>query len=153
MSEQMEAFKKQLKTNGLKVTTQRTAVIEALAKRPGEHLTVEQVFEIVRKSNPEIGLATVYRTLQSLSEIRLVEKFNLDDGYVRYEMRSECDELPGKHHHHHLICTECGRIMSFEGDLLEDLEKTIFCAMDFEVTDHEVKLYGRCSECRKHYHL
>ena len=81
-----ENFKEILKSHGLKVTNQRVLLLEALSKHKGEHLTPEEIYEIVKEEHPEIGLATVYRTIQLLCQLELVEKVVLVDGIVRYEM-------------------------------------------------------------------
>lgn len=140
-----EEFKTLLKQNGLKVTTQRLAILEVLKNRPEEHLTAEQIYEGVKQNYPEIGLATVYRTIQVLSDLNLIDKLNLDEGYVRYEISRSAKKT---HHHHHLICLECGGVFAFRDDLLENLEKRIEETMGFAVSDHEVKLYGQCMSCR-----
>lgn len=141
-----EEFKQLLKEKGLKITTQRLMVLEALASCPDRHLTAEEIYEIVKVDYPEIGLATVYRTIQLLIDLHLVDKINLDDGFVRYEIGS-VNAKNTKHRHHHLICLECGKVISFQDDLLEGLEKKILETTGFRVMDHEVKLYGRCVEC------
>ncbi len=146
MPNNQEQFKALLRTNGLKVTNQRIAILEVLNNRPGKHLTAEEIYDYVRKKFPDIGLATVYRTIQLLSELNLIDKLNLDDGYVRYEIGSRNQE-ESSHHHHHLICLECGNIYAFQDDLLENLENRIKEILGFEVTDHEVKLYGHCKKC------
>lgn len=146
MPENGEQFKNLLRQNGLKVTTQRIAILEVLNNRPGKHLTAEEIYDYVKKKYPDIGIATVYRTIQVLSELSLIDKLNLDDGYVRYEINKKGKE-DSCHHHHHLICTECGNVYAFQDDLLEALEKRIMDTMGFEVFDHEVKLYGRCKKC------
>jgi Fur family ferric uptake transcriptional regulator len=147
MPENQEQFKNLLKQNGLKVTTQRVAILEVLNNRPGKHLTAEEIYDYVKKKYPEIGLATVYRTIQLLSELNVIDKLNLDDGYVRYEIGRKNQEETG-HHHHHLICLDCGNIYAFQDDLLETLEDRINEALGFQVVDHEVKLYGHCKKCR-----
>lgn len=146
MAVDREQFKRLLKDHGLKVTTQRLLVLEALSAGPDQHMTAEEIYELVKVDYPEIGLATVYRTIQILLELHLVDKINLDDGYVRYEIGSAKAER-AKHHHHHLICLDCGKVISFEDDLLEGLESKIHDTMGFKVMDHEVKLYGYCKEC------
>lgn len=147
MPDKKERFKHLLRENGLKVTSQRILILEVLEKRPDKHLTAEEIYELVQKKNPDIGLATVYRTIQLLSELNLIEKLTIGDGHVRYEIGKQ-DQSDNVHRHHHLICISCDKILSFEEDLLEQLEKTIEDTMDFEVVDHEVKLYGYCIECR-----
>ncbi|HHX54871.1 MAG TPA: transcriptional repressor [Clostridiales bacterium] len=148
MPDKKERFKHLLRENGLKVTSQRILILEVLEKRPDKHLTAEEIYELVQKKNPDIGLATVYRTIQLLSELNLIDKLDIGDGHVRYEIGKQ-DKSDNLHRHHHLICLNCNKIISFEGDLLEQLENTIENTMDFEVLDHEVKLYGRCKECRE----
>ena len=143
-----EQFKRILKENGLKVTRQRLVVLEAISSCPEEHLSADEIFALVKVDCPEIGLATVYRTIQLLSELHLIDRINFDDGYVRYEMGSAFDREQ-KHHHHHLICSNCGRVISFQDDLLEELEEKIARTTGFEVVDHEVKLYGHCKDCRR----
>lgn len=139
-------FRQLLKDKGLKVTRQRLTVLEAIASRPEEHLTAEEIFALVKVDCPDIGLATVYRTIQLLSELHLVDRINFDDGFVRYEMGS-VPERSQKHRHHHLICMKCGKVISFQDDLLEGLEAKIAATTGFYVVNHEVKLYGYCVEC------
>ena len=124
MTLNQEAFKKILKEQGLKVTNQRLLVLEVLEKHRGEHMTAEDIYELVKVDYPEIGLATVYRTVQLLLELQLVDRINLDDG-----------------------CKSCGKVWSFEDDLLEELESYIERKTDFHVLDHELKFYGQCKEC------
>ncbi len=151
MPDKQERFKTLLKQNGLKVTMQRITILEALESRPDKHLTAEEIYECVKKKNPDIGLATVYRTIQLLAELNLIDKLDLGDGYARYEIgRKGCHD--SSHHHHHLICLGCGNVFTFQGDLLETLEDSIQKAMDFEVVDHEVKLFGYCKDCRDEEH-
>ena len=138
--------KKLLKEKGLKVTAQRLAVLETVASRPEEHLTAEEIFTLVKVSCPDIGLATVYRTIQLLNELGLIDRISFDDGAVRYEIGSAPDREQ-KHRHHHLICRRCGRGFSFQEDLLEELEAKITATTGFAVVNHEVKLYGYCKEC------
>jgi Fur family ferric uptake transcriptional regulator len=82
-----------------------------------------------------------------LSELDVIDKLNLDDGYVRYEIGRKNKE-EACHHHHHLICLDCGNIYAFQDDLLETLEDRIRNTLGFQVVDHEVKLYGHCKKCR-----
>ena len=146
MAVEEDRFKQLIKDKGLKVTRQRLAVLEAIASCPKEHLTAEEIFELVKVDCPEIGLATVYRTIQLLNGLHLIDRVNFDDGFVRYEMGSAL-EGTGKHRHHHLICIKCGRVISFQDDLLEELEGKIAATTGFRVVNHEVKLYGYCVEC------
>ena len=146
MAVERERFIQLLREKGLKVTNQRLLVLEAIASCPDKHLAAEEIFELVKNSYPEIGLATVYRTIQLLNELHLIDRINFDDGFVRYEMGRDytCEQ---KHHHHHLICRKCRKVISFQDDLLEELEAKITDTVGFYVVDHDVKLYGYCVEC------
>ena len=148
MSDSQEKFKKLLKEKGLKVTWQRLQVLEVLATRRDTHMAVEDIYDLVREAHPEVGLATVYRTVQLLLEMQLVDRIHLDDGCVRYEIGHLFDG-DGKHSHHHLICKKCGKVLAFEDDLLEELENHIEEATGFQIFDHELKFYGQCRECSK----
>lgn len=147
MPNNQQDFRDVLRQNGLKVTTQRVAILEVLQQRPGKHLTAEEIYECVKARYPEIGLATVYRTIQMLSELHLIDKLNLDEGYARYEIGS-FEEEDNLHHHHHLICLKCGQVLAFEDDLLETLENRIQELMNFKVINHEVKMVGYCKNCQ-----
>lgn len=139
-----EKFKALLKTKGLKVTVQRLAVLNILKERDDEHLTAEEIYDLVKKNHPEIGLATVYRTIQLLSDMGIIDKLSLDDGFTRYEMGKS---LSSGHRHHHLICLSCNKIFSFEKDFMEPLENEIEKVTGFRVVNHEAKLFGYCKEC------
>jgi Fur family ferric uptake transcriptional regulator len=141
-----ELLKEKLRNQGLKVTQQRLLVLQTLAAQSGRHMTAEDIYELIRGNYPEIGLATVYRTLQLLLEMQLVDRINLDDGCVRYEI-GHLFEGDTKHNHHHLICRVCGRVLPFEDDLLEELEDHIETDTGFHVLDHQLKFYGLCKEC------
>ena len=148
MSISKEKFKEMLREKGLKVTNQRILVLEVLADHRDKHLTAEDIYELVREDYPEIGLATIYRTVQLLLEMQLVDRINLDDGCARYEI-GEFFDGEERHHHHHLICRTCGKIIPFKDDLLENLEDKIEETTGFHVLDNELKFYGQCKECQK----
>lgn len=142
-----EKVKDLLREKGLKVTSQRLMVLNILSTHGDEHLTVEEIYDLAKEESPEIGLATIYRTVQVLLELHVIEKVTFDDGFARYELNGE--ETGSGHRHHHAICTQCGKVYFLETDLLDTLEKQVFKSLGFEVTDHEVKLYGLCSACRR----
>lgn len=140
-----DAFREMLKEKGLKVTQQRLLVLGIMAGHPGEHLTAEEIYDLAKQSCPEIGLATIYRTVQVLVELHIIDRVSFDDGYARYELG---EEKEAKHRHHHAICKSCGKVLSFEDDLLDALEAALYDRIGFTVADHEVKLFGYCKECK-----
>lgn len=136
-------LKDKLKEKGLKLTPQRRSILDVIVENKGNHLSTEEIYEIVKKRCPEIGLATVYRTMQMFDEADMVYKHNFNDGRSRYELNLNED-----HQHHHLICTKCGRVVEVEEDLLEQLEHEIEKKYNFEVVNHNVKFYGYCRICK-----
>ncbi|GAB6087909.1 Fur family transcriptional regulator [Alkaliphilus crotonatoxidans] len=143
MESLMENLKERLKDLGLKLTPQRRATLEVIFNNQGEHLNTEEIYDLVKEKCPEIGLATVYRTLQLLDEMGLISKINLDDGCSRYEFNHHEDD----HQHHHLICQNCGAIIEVKIDLLDQLEEEIEKVYHFKIKDHKVKFFGTCSQC------
>ena len=146
-----ELLKQRLKEKGLKVTHQRILVLSVLEQNSGRHMTAEDIYELVSQDYPEIGLATVYRTMQLLWDMQLVDRINLDDGCVRYEI-GHLIKGDMQHNHHHLICRKCNKVIPFTDDLLDDLEDHIEKVTGFHVLDHELKFYGFCRECREKQH-
>ncbi|WP_138203208.1 Fur family transcriptional regulator [Haloimpatiens lingqiaonensis] len=139
----MEKLKIDLKNKGYKLTPQRRAVVSIIIDNEGKHLTAEEIYDLVKEQCPEIGLATVYRTVQLLEQLGVISKLELDDGCARYELVHE-DE---NHKHHHLICTKCGKVTEVKDDLLEDLEGKIEETYKFKIYDHSLKFYGLCRNC------
>ena len=101
-------LKEKLKEKGLKVTHQRLLVLSVLEENSGSHMTAEDIYDLVSEDYPEIGLATVYRTLQLLWDMQLVDRINFGDGCVRYEIGHLLNGET-KHNHHHLICKNVTR--------------------------------------------
>lgn len=134
---------KKMKLKGYKLTPQRKTIIDAIFNNNCDslHLSAEEIYDIVKINFPDIGLATVYRTLIVLDELKIISKINFDDGCDRYEMIAE------KHQHHHLICKKCGKVIEVSEDLLEKLEKTVEKNYEFKIIDHNVKIYGLCKKC------
>ncbi|MCX7923367.1 MAG: transcriptional repressor [Clostridia bacterium] len=143
MESKSTSFKEILKEKGYKLTSQRQAVLDVITQHEGEHLSTEEIYELVKVNYPDIGLATVYRTLLLFDRMDLVYKMDLDDGCNRYELNNHKED----HRHHHLICTNCGSIQEVQEDLLDSLEEQIAKNNNFIVKDHKVKFYGYCGAC------
>lgn len=128
---------------GLRSTGQRRVIIERFFEGKG-HVSIDELLEIVRRSHPHVGYATVYRTMKLLTASGIAHEHHFGDGLARYEP-AEDDA-----HHDHLICVECGRIQEFEEPLIEELQQRIAQRYDFEIVDHKHELYGVCNNdaCR-----
>jgi Fur family ferric uptake transcriptional regulator len=143
----VDNLKNILGDKGFKMTNQRKVIFEILAENSDEHLSPEEIYDLIKDRYPEMGLATIYRSLQIFEEIGLVYKLNFGDGRYRYELLPS-DEDNG-HQHHHLVCNNCGKIIEVKEDLMNSLEETIEKQYNFEIKDHIVKFTGICSQCRK----
>ena len=144
MYDGMIRFKSLLRENGYKLTSQRRSTLEVLLNNRGKHMSTEEIFTEIKKTNPEIGLATVYRTMLLLEDLGILIKHNFEDGRNRYEL-SHPDE---DHDHHHLICLKCGQVSEVEEDLLDSLEEIIDRKHGFKVVNHKVKFFGYCTSCQ-----
>jgi Fur family transcriptional regulator, ferric uptake regulator len=140
----IESLKDKLKEKGYKLTPQRRATLDTIMENKGKHLSTEEIYDMVKDKCPEIGLATVYRTLQLLDELDIISKINFDDGCSRYELNTHEDD----HQHHHLICLKCGDVIEVEVDLMDALEEEIEKNYEFNISDHKVKFFGYCSKCK-----
>ncbi len=136
---------------GYRITIARQAILDTLSKTE-KHLSAEDIFFAVHKDYPNIGLTTVYRTLELLVQMGLLCKYDFGDGRARYEL---AEGPKGKLHHHHLVCTECGRVIDYtdfideELELLRKTEKGLSEKHNFEIKGHLIQFYGICDLCRK----
>ena len=147
MVDKASNFKEKLREKGYKMTSQRQAVLDVIIEHEGEHLSPEEIYTLVKENNPDIGLATVYRTLILLNDMELIYKLDLDGDCSRYELNRHKED----HRHHHLICVKCGSVEGVEEDLLGSLEEQILRKNGFIVKDHRVKFYGYCRRCRERF--
>ena len=134
---------------GYRLTLGREAILDALSKAEG-HLSAEDIYMEIHSKCPNVGLTTVYRTLDVLSNLGMVYKFDFGDGRARYEF---AEGPKGVHHHHHLVCTECHKIIDYtdfiddEVELLNQTEKGLGKKYKFRITNHLIQFYGVCQEC------
>jgi Fur family ferric uptake transcriptional regulator len=133
--------KKIIRDLGLKVTAQRLDILEAVRSGPS-HFTAQEIFEAVTATSPDIGFATVYRFLRTLSERRFVTEVRMGGMPARYEWAA-------KQHHDHLTCSSCARIVEFENPEIERLQERVAKQHGFHLTTHVLELYGICPDCRK----
>ncbi|QER41920.1 transcriptional repressor [Thermodesulfobacterium sp. TA1] len=132
---------------GVRKTQAREALIELLSQTEG-HLTAEEIFWKLKEVLPGIGLATVYRTLELLTQLGLVKKLDFQEGKARFEFIK-----PEERDHHHLICKNCGKIFNYtpseEYQTLKELTEKIKKEFGFMVDTLEIQAYGLCKDCQK----
>lgn len=143
MENVIENIKSILKNKNYKLTSQRLEIINVLLERPDDHLNSEEIYEIIKKTNENIGLATIYRNLKLFCELGVLTELDVGDGSARYDLNFDDDS----HQHHHLICKKCGKIIEVRGDYLDELEEMIEKKYNFKITNHKLKFYGVCLDC------
>lgn len=121
----------------LKQTKQRRTVVEHFLLL-NTHVAAESLHESVREAGHNIGLATIYRTLNLLEDAGLADQKQFGDGRAVYEIRA-----PGEHHDH-IICTDCGVVIEFENDEIERLQERVAKQHEMQLTSHRLDLFGRC---------
>jgi Fur family transcriptional regulator, ferric uptake regulator len=137
---------------GYRLTAPREAILAVLSQT-SEHLSAEEIYMAVHKTYPAIGLTTIYRTLELLVQIGIVVRFDFGDKRARYELAEGMQG--GKPHHHHLLCTSCGRIVDYsdfmneEKELLGQTEKGLSKKFNFKITNHLIQFYGLCDKCQR----
>ncbi len=119
----------------------RAAVVELLAAQSC-CLSAQEIADRLRASGTKVGLASVYRALDLLHGMELVQRVDLGDGEMRYE-----PILPGGEHHHHAVCDRCGRVTAFEDERLEGALEQLAGRLKHSVSAHEVVLHGACRRC------
>lgn len=139
----LSSFKELLKNNSLKFTRQREVVLKTLYEK-NDHFTPEDLYIYLKSTYPElnIGIATVYRTLNLLEESHMVTS-------ISFGVAGKKFELANKPHHDHMICKSCGLIIEFQNDKIEELQNEIALANKFTITSHLMQLRGLCEKCSK----
>src|SRR6476619_7376021 len=145
-TDRFAAFKHALKERSLKATSQRDDIARVFFGN-NRHISVEELYREVKQVNPRVGYATVYRTVRLLRECGLAAERHFHDGEARFENVEE------EHHHDHLICERCGRIVEFANDTIERLQEQVAQKLGFVITRHKMELYGVCAECRSGRHV
>ena len=136
-----ESATRALSESGHRAGGARAAVVEALAKQSC-CLSAREIADELRGTGTKVGLASVYRALDLLHEMTLVQRVDLGDGGLRYE-----PILPGGEHHHHAVCDSCGNVTAFEDDRLEaDLER-LAKRLSHSIEAHELVIHGACGRC------
>jgi Fur family ferric uptake transcriptional regulator len=133
------ALKDHLARHQLKLTRQREQILTVFLQN--EHITAEQMYRLLAKKDPHIGLATIYRTLNLFCEAGLAQARH-------FGSQTQYDNVAHKGHHDHLICTGCGKIVEFENEDIERLQEQVASRNGFAIKTHKLELYGLCSHCR-----
>jgi len=134
--------RKLLNTAGLRNTTQRTLILDIIRRGQGGHLDADEVHRQAKRKQPPLSLSTVYRTLQKLKGLGLIEELHFTEQHHHYEIKPRT-------HHHHLECLGCGKITEFKYPLAQLVKKKVSKAKDFDITGSEVRMTGYCADCQE----
>jgi Fur family ferric uptake transcriptional regulator len=128
---------------GYRSSGARAEVIDGLAEL-GCSVTAREIADLLREKGSGVGLASIYRTLDLLDRLRLVQRFEVGEGVARYEPAH-----PGGDHHHHIVCDTCGKVEAFEDEGLEQAIHSLSDRVSFGVAAHDVTLHGECPTCHQ----
>ncbi|OGF53430.1 MAG: hypothetical protein A2452_06365 [Candidatus Firestonebacteria bacterium RIFOXYC2_FULL_39_67] len=135
-------FNKYIRDNNMKHSEQRENILEIFLGIE-KHVTVEELYKIVKEKLPAVGYATIYRTVKLFCGSGLCCELKLEDGRTRFE------HLHGHEHHDHLICEKCGRFVEVVDNGIEKLQEKLARANGFVLKKHRLQLYGLCEKCRR----
>ena len=138
---------KALKNAGLKVTLPRLKILEVLQDPECHHVSAEDLFKKLIDIGEEIGLATVYRVLNQFDDAGIVTRHNFEGGKSVFELTQQ-------HHHDHLICLDCGKVIEFTDDAIEVRQRNIAERHGIKLSNHSLYLYGHCAagNCKEDSH-
>lgn len=134
-------FGRYLKNEGLLNSQPRNQILEIFLKTE-EHPTINDLYDRVRKKHPEIGLATVYRTMKIICDAGLARQTDFGDGRKRFEHKYQ------HQHHDHLICLQCGRIIEVVSPKIEKLQDILAKKHNFTPVRHRMQIFGTCKSCK-----
>ena len=140
MEKERKIFREFLKRRNLKLTRQREEILDAFLSTD-RHLTVEDLYYILRKKNPTIGHSTVFRTLKLLCESGLAREVDLGERKKYYEHKY------GHQHHDHLVCVKCGKLIEVMDPEIERLQELLCKKFNFLPQRHKLDIFGICEEC------
>ncbi|MBK7994147.1 MAG: transcriptional repressor [Blastocatellia bacterium] len=142
MSKEKEIFHEHLKRSRLKRTEQRDLILDVFIDTEG-HVSVEELYDLVKKKDSSVGFTTVYRTMKLMTEAGLAHEVRFTDGRARYE--HEYDHQ----HHDHLICNQCDSVIEFYNPEIEKLQEEIARQYKFQIQDHSHRMFGICFNCQE----
>ncbi|TFG76317.1 MAG: transcriptional repressor [Thermodesulfobacteriales bacterium] len=138
--EKSKEIKSMFHDKGFKCTPQRLAVLKVL-QDTSAYLSINTIHLKVKEFLPDTGLATVYRSLETLVDLNLVVKVHLEDGCHSYVIAPEG-------HRHPIVCTDCNKVIEFAEFPLDDLSKQISEDTGVQIKTHFLQLFGKCKECQ-----
>ena len=137
----MNASRRKLNNAGRRFTHQRALIMDIIRQGRG-HLDADEIFLRAREMEPRLSLSTVYRTLQMLKELDIVDELHFGENHHHYEVKPTQE-------HHHLVCLGCGRVIEFDYPLSRYLKREVPALKDFDIDETEIRVAGYCKQCRR----
>lgn len=138
-----EAILDAFKQKGLRITTPRRTLALLLSETIGTDFTVEELWDMVLKREPAVGRATVFRAVEILQELQLLDRIEFADGSHRFRFCHEAGQ-----HHHHITCSGCGKVTAVQTCLSVEQIAAVANMADFAIEGHRLEFFGRCAKCR-----
>ena len=129
----------ELRKLGLKVTLPRMKILEILETSETRHMSAEDVYKVLLEAEEEIGLATVYRVLTQFEAAGLVTRHHFEGGHSVFELNEG-------HHHDHIVCNQCGKVVEFVEETIERCQEKVAKKAGFKIQDHSLIIYGDCTK-------
>ncbi len=129
----------ELRKAGLKVTLPRMKILEILETSETRHMSAEDVYKLLLEAHEEIGLATVYRVLTQFEAAGLVNRHHFEGGHSVFELNEG-------HHHDHIVCNQCGKVVEFFEETIERYQEKVAKKAGFSIRDHSLIIYGDCTK-------
>jgi Fur family transcriptional regulator, ferric uptake regulator len=134
----------ELKSSGLKATLPRIKILEVFQHGTRRHMTAEDVYKALLADGSDVGLATVYRVLMQFEQAGLLTRSNFESGKAVFELNEG-------QHHDHLVCLDCGRVEEFFDAEIEQRQRAVAVARGFDLQEHTLALYARCTKTACEY--
>ena len=138
----LETFQRNLVRQGLNLTRQREEILRCFMGA-SRHMTAEEIYDQMKKKDPSLGRATVFRTVKLLTECGLAAEVASANGPAKFEIKAD------RPHHDHMICVECGRILEFQSPMMERFQDEAVRRHRFTALWHRHEIFGRCRACQR----
>ena len=139
MRQERDVESQDLRKAGLKATLPRIRILQILESSDQRHMSAEDVYKALLEAGEDVGLATVYRVLTQFESAHLVVRHHFESGQAVFELNEGG-------HHDHIVCHQCGRIVEFMDETIEERQREVAAKSGFSIRDHSLIIYGDCQE-------
>lgn len=139
------ALKSELNERGWRLTPQRETILQIFQDLPkGNHLSAEDLYNLLQAEGHAISLSTIYRTLKLMARMGILRELELAEGHKHYEINQ-----PSPHHHHHLICVKCNKTIEFKNDAILKTGTRTAQKEGYHLLDCQLMIHAICPACQR----